>query len=206
MPDERRFADEQMLRAGIYQAIVQPLGLIVLARPIVALLFERGQFTATDTAATAGALIAYAVGLAGIILVKILAPGFYARQNIRTPVKVALVTLWVDPAAEQIVKYTFDNTEFDFLPGRWLVRVGDVTASMTMSRVMSNRRLHPITWRLNRSITTARNNQPSSVAMYVMSPAQTLSGSLTVNSGGTLTLPVGTTGFDYTYVVMPMRV
>ena len=50
--------------------------------------------------------------------------------------KVALITLWVDPSEYQIVKYTFDNTEFDFLPGRWLVRVGDITASMTMARVL----------------------------------------------------------------------
>jgi hypothetical protein len=48
--------------------------------------------------------------------------------------KVALVTLWIDPAEHQVVKYTFDNIEFGFLPGRWLVRLGDVTASMTMSR------------------------------------------------------------------------
>ena len=48
----------------------------------------------------------------------------------------ALVTLWVDPAEHQIVKYTFDNTDFGFLPGRWLVRVGDISASMTMSRVL----------------------------------------------------------------------
>jgi hypothetical protein len=50
--------------------------------------------------------------------------------------KVAVVTLWVDPAEHQIVKYTFDNTDFGFLPGRWLVRVGDISASMTMSRVL----------------------------------------------------------------------
>jgi hypothetical protein len=50
--------------------------------------------------------------------------------------KVAMVTLWVDPAEHQIVKYTFDNTDFGFLPGRWLVRVGEVSASMTMSRVL----------------------------------------------------------------------
>lgn len=50
--------------------------------------------------------------------------------------KVSLITLWVDPAEYQIVKYTFDITEFDFLPGRWLVRVGDVVASMTMGRVL----------------------------------------------------------------------
>jgi hypothetical protein len=48
--------------------------------------------------------------------------------------KVALITLWIDPAERQIVKYTFDNTELNFLPGRWLVRVGDVSASMTMGQ------------------------------------------------------------------------
>jgi hypothetical protein len=50
--------------------------------------------------------------------------------------KVSLITLWVDPAEYQIVRYTFNITEFDFLPGRWLVRVGDVVASMTMARVL----------------------------------------------------------------------
>ena len=46
--------------------------------------------------------------------------------------KTALVTLWVDPANHQIVKYTFDNVWLDFLPGAWLVRVDDMRASMTM--------------------------------------------------------------------------
>jgi hypothetical protein len=48
--------------------------------------------------------------------------------------KVSLVTLWVDPEVPQIVRFTFDNVDFDFLPGRWLVRLDDVRASMTMSQ------------------------------------------------------------------------
>ena len=48
--------------------------------------------------------------------------------------KSSLVTLWVDPAEYQIVKYTFDNVGMGFLPGRWLVRVTEVRASMTMGR------------------------------------------------------------------------
>src|SRR3954453_1169825 len=48
--------------------------------------------------------------------------------------KVALVTLWVEPAAHQIVKYTFDNIGFDFLPAQWLVQVTSLKASMTMSQ------------------------------------------------------------------------
>jgi hypothetical protein len=50
--------------------------------------------------------------------------------------KVSRVTLWIEPTEHQIVKYTFDITDFGFLPGRWLVRVDHVAASMTMSRVL----------------------------------------------------------------------
>lgn len=55
-------------------------------------LFQYGKFTAVDAAMTQRALIAYSVGLLAIILVKVLAPGFYAQQNIRTPVKIAVFT------------------------------------------------------------------------------------------------------------------
>ena len=48
--------------------------------------------------------------------------------------KVALVTLWIEPESHQIVKYTFDNINFDFLPGQWLVHVDSAKASMTMSQ------------------------------------------------------------------------
>jgi hypothetical protein len=52
--------------------------------------------------------------------------------------KVALITLWVEPRAHQIVKYTFDNVDFDFLPGRWLFRLDSARASMTMSQPFPN--------------------------------------------------------------------
>ena len=48
--------------------------------------------------------------------------------------KVSMVTLWIDPAEAQIVRYDFENLGLDFLPGRWLVRVGETSASMTMGR------------------------------------------------------------------------
>ncbi len=48
--------------------------------------------------------------------------------------KVSLVTLWVEPKAHQVVKYTFNNIAFDFLPAQWLVHVNDVKASMTMGQ------------------------------------------------------------------------
>jgi hypothetical protein len=55
------------------------------------------------------------------------------RDFVRKLNKVALITLWVDPKAEQIVKYTFDNTGYEFFPLRWLVRVDEVSASMVMA-------------------------------------------------------------------------
>lgn len=69
------------------------LALAVIAEPLTVALFQYGKFSDHDALMTQHALIAYAVGLLGIILVKVLAPGFYARQNIKTPVKIALFTL-----------------------------------------------------------------------------------------------------------------
>lgn len=81
------------LRVSLLFALPAAVGLAMLAVPLVATLFWHGEFTRHDVIMTRHALIAYAVGLAGIILVKILAPGFYAKQDIRTPVKVAVATL-----------------------------------------------------------------------------------------------------------------
>ena len=67
--------------------------LALLAVPLVTTLFQYGAFSEADTLATRSAVVAYSVGLVPLILVKVLAPGFYARQNIRTPVKVAIVSL-----------------------------------------------------------------------------------------------------------------
>ncbi len=48
--------------------------------------------------------------------------------------KVAIVTLWIEPDTKQIVKYTFDNVDFEFLPAQWLVTIDSLKASMTMSQ------------------------------------------------------------------------
>ena len=69
------------------------LALALLAVPLIATLFHHGAFGEHDVMMTRNALMAYSVGLLGLILVKVLAPGFYARQNIRTPVKIAVITL-----------------------------------------------------------------------------------------------------------------
>ncbi|HEY6896645.1 MAG TPA: murein biosynthesis integral membrane protein MurJ [Rhodocyclaceae bacterium] len=81
------------LRLTLLLTLPAALALAILAVPLLATLFQHGAFTANDVLQTRAALVAYSVGLTGLILVKVLAPGFYARQDIRTPVKIALLTL-----------------------------------------------------------------------------------------------------------------
>lgn len=83
------------LRLCLLLALPAALALAIIAVPLVTTLFHYGAFSANDVLQTRKALIAYAVGLTGLLLVKVLAPGFYARQNIRTPVKIALASLAV---------------------------------------------------------------------------------------------------------------
>jgi len=81
------------LRLLVLLALPCAVALIVFAEPLVAVLYHRGAFTANDVQQTVVALRGYGVGLMGIVAVKVLAPGFYARQDIRTPVKIAIVVL-----------------------------------------------------------------------------------------------------------------
>lgn len=81
------------LRLTLMLALPAAVALAILAVPLITSLFYHGEFSATDVWMTRNALVAYSVGLLGLILVKVLAPGFYASQNIKTPVKIALFTL-----------------------------------------------------------------------------------------------------------------
>jgi putative peptidoglycan lipid II flippase len=81
------------LRITVLLAVPAAVALAVLALPLIAMLFQYGRFGAEDAWMTRQALVAYSIGLVGMILVKILAPGFYARQNVVTPVKIGILTL-----------------------------------------------------------------------------------------------------------------
>ncbi|MEO8101727.1 MAG: murein biosynthesis integral membrane protein MurJ [Betaproteobacteria bacterium] len=83
------------LRVTLLFTLPAALALALLATPLIATIFQHGRFSANDVLMSRAALVAYAAGLAGIILVKILAPAFYARQNVRTPVRIGIVTLVV---------------------------------------------------------------------------------------------------------------
>ncbi|HJZ68223.1 MAG TPA: murein biosynthesis integral membrane protein MurJ [Blastocatellia bacterium] len=81
------------IRLAFLLTIPSAVGLIVLGRPIIALIYERGHFGPADTQRTASALAFYAIGLAGYSAVRILAPAFYALNDARTPMMISLLSM-----------------------------------------------------------------------------------------------------------------
>ena len=79
------------LEVSLAMSLASMIGLILLAHPIIAVLFERGAFTMTDTQQTSKALIVFAFGLPAYMMTKALSPFFYARSDTTTPVKIAIV-------------------------------------------------------------------------------------------------------------------
>ena len=84
---------EWALKLSIFIAIPSTIGLILLAKPILTSLIQYREFTALDTQMASLSLITYALGLPAFILIKVLAPGFYSRQDTKTPVKIGIIAM-----------------------------------------------------------------------------------------------------------------
>ena len=95
------------LRLAAALSLPAAVGSAVLARPLTALLYEHGRFTAHDTLQTASALIAFAVGLAAYSGVKVLVPAFYALSDTKTPLKASFIAvvlnLGLQPAPDAVL-------------------------------------------------------------------------------------------------------
>ena len=83
------------LRIVVLLAVPSAVALLAFAQPLVATLFHYGALRDSDVQQIALALAGYGVGLLGLVAIKVLAPGYYASQDIRTPVKIAIVVLVV---------------------------------------------------------------------------------------------------------------
>ena len=98
------------LKLSILLAAPAALGLFILATPLIATLFFHGAFTEYDLNMTQYALSAYSIGLIALILIKVLAPAFYAQKNIKTPVKIAIFTLFCTQLMNMIFIGFFGHT------------------------------------------------------------------------------------------------
>jgi putative peptidoglycan lipid II flippase len=81
------------LRLVLLLALPCALALLIFSKALVSVLYNYGAFTAHDVQQTTVALMGYGVGLLGLVAIKVLAPGYYASQNIRTPVRIAVAVL-----------------------------------------------------------------------------------------------------------------
>lgn len=92
-PEHFRATLDWALRMILLIALPATLALIILAEPILLTLFQYGKTTAQDMAMATLSLRAYALGLLAFMLIKVLAPGFYARQDMKTPVKIGIIAM-----------------------------------------------------------------------------------------------------------------
>lgn len=83
------------------------LALAAIARPIVEVLFQRGQFTANDTVQVTNALIAYSLGIPAFVLIKIFTPGFYSHEDTKTPVQIAVFCIFINLLLSLVLLYGF---------------------------------------------------------------------------------------------------
>lgn len=90
---------------GLLLSLPAAMALWLLADPIIRVLFERGRFGPEDTLRTAGALAAFAVGLPAFVLIKALTPGFFAREDTRTPLHIAVVAIVVNIVLNVVFLY-----------------------------------------------------------------------------------------------------
>ena len=101
--DAARESTNRALEFAALLILPATVALLILAYPIVSVLFGHGAFSEKDSAATAGALIAFSAGLPAYVLVKILSTGFFAREDTVTPVRIAIVSMAVNIAASLLL-------------------------------------------------------------------------------------------------------
>ncbi len=98
------------LRWVLLLGVPSAVGLLVLAGPMMAALFHSGEFTGEDVTMAARALMAYALGLTAFMGIKVLAPGFYARQDMKTPVRIAVIAMVVNVAFSLLLMFPLGHT------------------------------------------------------------------------------------------------
>lgn len=99
-------AQNQQNRAmefALFLTLPAAAALMLIPHELISSLFERGAFTSSDTSAAAMALVAYASGLPAYVVIKVLTPGFFARQNTKTPVKIAVFSLILNTSLNLIL-------------------------------------------------------------------------------------------------------
>lgn len=134
------------LRLVCLIAIPATLGLVLVAEPLLVTLFQNDNFTETDVVNAAGSLRAYSMGLLAFMAIKIFAPGYYARQNTSTPVRIGIVAMSVNMALN-IIFYLNDLAHVGLALATSIAAF--VNAGLLMAGLIADKvyRLEPGWWR-----------------------------------------------------------
>lgn len=109
-----RDTQNRSLEFALLLTLPAAVALGIAAQPIISVLFERGAFGPSDTAATAMALAAFAIGLPAFVLIKVFQPAFFAREDTKTPMRFAFVNMVVNVVLSLALFFTFK--ELGFMP------------------------------------------------------------------------------------------
>lgn len=102
------------LRMGLLVSVPATLGLMLLAKPILATVMMHGAYGWSDVQMSALSLTTYSSGLSAFILVKVLAPGFYSRQDTKTPVKIGMISIFSNMVLNMVIVLPW---HFSGMPG-----------------------------------------------------------------------------------------
>ncbi len=173
--DDFRHTIAGSMRVAFLMTIPSAVGLAVLSRPIIALIYERGGFTSIDTDHTAGALTFYAIGLAGYAAIKILAPAFYALGDARSPMIFSILSI----ATNFLLNWSLR----DVLQERGLALATSISSLMNMALLYFtlSRRIQGIEGR--RTAATVGKILIASAAMAAVSLASSLGIESALDSG-----------------------
>jgi putative peptidoglycan lipid II flippase len=108
--DDKAFSDniDWAVKMVCFLGIPAATGLFLLAEPMLLTIFQRGEFTPQDATYASHSLMAYSFGLLSFMLVKVLAPGFYSKQDIKTPVKFGIWCMAANMLFNLILVWPFD--------------------------------------------------------------------------------------------------
>jgi len=102
-------SQNKAIGVSLFLSLPAAIAIMTIAEPIIRVMFERGAFGALETRETTPALVAFAMGLPAFILIKILAPCFYANQNTKTPFKIASFCIFINLACNLALMGTFEH-------------------------------------------------------------------------------------------------
>jgi putative peptidoglycan lipid II flippase len=141
--DDQRLREEitGALRLTAFLTIPATVGLLVLARPIVGLLYEHGRFTGHDTEQTAAAVALYCLGLVSYSALKVIAPAFYALKDTRAPVMASAASVAINIALSLLLKGVMGHG------GLALATSVAVTANVAALLVLLTRRIGGLSYR-----------------------------------------------------------